>query len=622
MTISLNRFTTGQVTYIAAHNTNCTTIETAINALQAATTIGVGGTGANAIGFTELWDRDGIVGASSFPVTCATSLTLSVGSGGGWLLGQQTFARATSALTLNFAGKGSGIYGIILDAAGGLSISALSATVAGSSLQIFSVQFNAPDFGSAARLLPILMQGDDWNRMLSSTQYGSFTRIADRFSAIEGALTVDALYAQSGISGTGWSFKAGHLRNNNAIVSTAAGNLTLAGSATHYVEVAISTGAVSYASGGWTSSEAIALRLITTAASAVTVNNDVRTWAIAGAGSGGGVPGLANSGTTDGLWQLYRGTGAGSALPSTAVLAVDRGSLTDVAIRFNPSAGASGAWQYSDDGTTYYRFGEIAGIDLGAGQTTRFTMIASAPAILAATLSSTSGYALISLSGTVSTTTTAVFLRGTAFDSAASAIGGSAEPFPGIAFYRDSSTVTADAVAKIYAWFTSGQPERPQVVVCPVSNAVIQYQAWAASQGSLRVSVYAFAMVDLVVGPGPQPASATVVSLTASVGGNTYALSSGQFSGFLNRGLVTYLETSGTIGAGSLYDVEFYASNGNAASQLLFQAVGIEASSVYTTRIPFSIKSVPSNNTTFLRISNMGASAGLFSFFWQAERFA
>ena len=621
MTITLNRFTTGMVTYIAAHNTNATTIETAINALQAATTTGTGGTGANAIGFTELWDRDGIVGASSFPVTCATSLTLSVGSGGGWLLGQQTFARATSALTLNFAGKGSGVYAIILDAAGGLSISALSATVAGSSLQIFSVQFNAPDFGSAARLLPILMQGDDWNRMLSSTQYGSFTRIADRFSAIEGALTVDALYAQSAVSGSGWSFKSGHLRNNNTIVSTAAGNLVLAGSATHYIEVALSTGAVSYASGGWTSSEAIALRLITTAASAVTVNNDARTWATAGGGSGGGTPGLQNSGTTDSVWYMYRGTGATSALPSAAAWVIDRGSLADVAIRWNPSA-VSGRFEYTADGTTYYGFGEIAGLDLGAGQTTRFTMIASAPAILATTTSSTSGLELISLSGIVSTTTTAVFLRGTAFDSAASAIGGSAEPFPGIAFYRDSSTVTADAVAKIYAWFTSGQPERPQLVICPVSNAVIQYQAWAASQGSLRVSVYAFAYVDLITGPGPQPASATAVSLTASVGANTYALSSGQFSGFLNRGLVTYLETSGTLGAGSLYDVEFYASNGNAASQLLFQAVGVDASAAYTTRIPFSIKSVPSNNTTFLRLSNAGASAGLFSLHWQAERFA
>ena len=108
MTITLNRFATSDVTYISKHNTNAATIETAINALQAATTTGTTGTGATAVGLTEIWDRDGIVGASSFPVTCATSLTLSVGSGGGWLLGQQTFARATSALTLNFAGKGSG----------------------------------------------------------------------------------------------------------------------------------------------------------------------------------------------------------------------------------------------------------------------------------------------------------------------------------------------------------------------------------------------------------------------------------------------------------------------------------------------------------------------------------
>ncbi len=126
----------------------------------------------------------------------------------------------------------------------------------------------------------------------------------------------------------------------------------------------------------------------------------------------------------------------------------------------------------------------------------------------------------------------------------------------------------------------------------------------------------------LITGPGPQVASATVTGLTASVGANAYVLSSGQFSGFVNRGLVTYLEMSGTIGAGSLYDVEFYASNGNAASQLLFQAITVDASAAYITRLPFAIRSLPSNNSTFLRLSNAGASAGTFSLAWVAERFA
>ena len=623
MTIALGRFSAGQTTYIASLNSIMTTLETAINGLLAATTTGTTtGTGTGAVGLTEIWEQNGLVGASSFPVTCATSQTLSVGSGAAWILGQQTMPRATSAVTLTFAGKASGVYAIITDGAGGLSISALSATVAGSSLQIYSVQFNAPNFGSAARLVPILFQGDDHQRMLSSPIFGSFARVADRLSALDNALTVDALYAQSFVSATSWSYKSGHLRNNNAIVSTTAGTLALAASATHYVEVAISTGTVSYATGGWTASEAIALRKLVTSGSVIISNEDVRTWAQV-AGGAGGVAGLANSGTTDGTWILYRGTGATSALPSAATLVVDRGSNTDVAIRYNPSAGTSGAWQYTDNGSTYYRFGEVAGLQLGSGLTTRVTLVASAPAVLATTVLSTTGSTvLISLSGLVSTTTTAVWLRGTAFDSAMASLGTSAEPFPGVAFYRDSATLTAAAVAKIYAQHLASAVELPQMVLLPVSGQLLEYQAWAASDGSLRCSVYLVAYVDLITGPGPQVASATVTGLTASVGANAYVLSSGQFSGFMNRGLVTYLETSGTLGAGSTYDVEFYASAGAATSQLLFQALTIDASAVYITRLPFAARDLASQSQVYLRLSNAGASAGLFSLHWQGDRFA
>ena len=141
----------------------------------------------------------------------------------------------------------------------------------------------------------------------------------------------------------------------------------------------------------------------------------------------------------------------------------------------SPSAAASGQWEYTRaDGTTYVAFGDIAGLTLGAGLNTRVTLLASAPTAIAnAALSTTQSSLLLSLSGIVSTTTTAVFLRGTCFDSAQNSLGTSGEPFPGIAFYRDSSTVTPAAVAKIYAEFVSTVPERPHMVLCPVSNAEI-----------------------------------------------------------------------------------------------------------------------------------------------------
>ena len=555
MPFVLNRYSAGDTTYISKHNSDATLLEAAINGLQTATSIGLGGNAGTNATFNDIWDRNGLIGASAFLVTCATSLTLSVTSGSVWMFAAGLRGRATADVTLNFAGKTSGVYAIIADTSGNLSISALSASVTGSSLQIYSVQYNAPDFGSAARLVDILLHGDDYNRMLSSPTFGSFTRVADRLSAMEGALGLDAYYAHSGFqSGTTWSFKAGQIRDNNLIVSTTTSTLPLTASATHYIEVAISDGSVSYTTGGFTASEAIPLRTISTVASAVTGNHDARTWAIA-AGGGGGTAGLANSGTTDGIWYLYRATGATSSPVSTAAFAVDRGSLADVAMRWNES---TDTWEYTNDGTNYIPFGQLTGAAVASDTGTTFNLVASAPGVLVANpVSTTTSTVIISLSAYVSTNTTAVFLRGTAFDSAASVLT-SAEPFTGVAFYRDSAaalTVTAD-VARIVAQTNSAAPGVPQTVIVPVSDQKIEYAAWGASNDSLQCSVYlvayltpgaiATALTNPMTSAGDIIYGATSGTPTRlSAGTNGYAL-------ILSGGLPTWLPVSAAAGTSGM----------------------------------------------------------------------
>lgn len=620
-TVTLNRYSAGETGYVAKFNTDNTLIEAAFDSLAAGGDVG-GDINNTAAIMTEIWPTDGIIGAgSAFRVSTGTN-TLTVDSGAGFIFAVARRGRSTSTVTLNFAGKSSGIYAIILNTAGGLSISAASASVTGSTMQLYTIEYKATGFGTASQSVSTLFHGFDYARMLSSVTLGKFSQVADRLSAIEtGQGTLDLLYAQSGVSGAGWDFRNGQLRDNNAIISTTAAVVSLEATQTHYIEVAISNGSVSYATAGWTSSEAIPIRFIQTAAGAVTSNADVRTWATVG-GGGGGIAGLANSGTTDGLWQLYRATGAGSAPVSDASLTVDRGSQANVEIRYNET---DDVWQYTNDGTNYFEFGAVGGsaFNAGQGRQTRFNILNSAPEIVAVTGQTTfSAPVELGLSAHISTTTVAVVIRGTAFDSAMSALGTSAEPFPGIAFYQSSSFQTNDAAAKVYAEWRDGYPERPQTVVVPTSGQTLEYNIWAASDLSMRASAYLIGYWDLIQGVGTQLVSATLVSITGAVSTTDTNLSTGTFSAVGNRVHVFYLQISSTIGAGSLYDLEFYQTSSRAAGDLLFQALNIDASAAYTTRLPWVYRDTASTTEVHMRISNAGASAGLFSLEWHGEKFA
>lgn len=120
--------------------------------------------------------------------------------------------------------------------------------------------------------------------------------------------------------------------------------------------------------------------------------------------------------------------------------------------------------------------------------------------------------------------------------------------------------------------------------------------------------------------------SGATQNLSGNIGTNDFHLSSDNFSGAFRRGLVYWLEISSTLEAASLYDIELYISDIDAGtpevSQLVFQVLSLDGgNSPYVTRFPFFVRSETGSDDHYLRISNNGASAALFTYNWKAEKF-
>ncbi len=265
-------------------------------------------------------------------------------------------------------------------------------------------------------------------------------------------------------------------------------------------------------------------------------------------------------------------------------------------------------------------------LNIGAGQQTRLTMIASAPAVLNQAGRSPSPtpppYETISLSAFVSTTTFAALLRVRALDSNPTAFGP-----PGVRLYANSADTTGDVVAKVIASPVS-QP-RSETMIIGVTSQMIVYQAETASDFSMDLLIHLVGFWDTIGGVGTQRVSGLITSIAVSTtSAVVQVLSTGNFAAAANRMQVFYLETSGSnnVSAGSTYDIEFYTTASGASNQytsvLLFQAVGVDASAAYVTRLPFFLEDTNSSGQLFLRLSNQGTQSGLWSLLLRGEKYA
>jgi hypothetical protein len=616
MSVSLNSYAAGDTNYVAKFNSDMVQIEAAINAQEGQITA-QGGGGGVAMGL-DIWKDSGQVGASSFKLEGLASDTgLSFSSGTIWHIGTQNLGRNTAPIVLEFAGKASSLYYINADTAGNLTFSTAAAI-----MPIYTVSFDAPSFTVLSRTSPFLFDGGDYLSVLSNSLFGSVVNLADRLSKIEALITIDAQFAQHAESGLTWDYKSGRVRTDATIISAACATVTLSTAATHYIEVDPTTGSVSYTSEGGHTNSFIPLRIISTAAGVVVSNADMRTWAVQTFSGGGGAGVLANSGTPDLIWKYNRG---GACTVSDAGLTVIRGSDANVEIRWNET---NDAWEWTNDGTSYAQFGNIANLNIGQGQNSRFTAVASQPIVIDETaIDPTSdpadgGFPVVTVSTHTSTTCTAIVLRGWVLDSNADKMTLTSQY--GIQIGTNSAVFTNNAGGMIFA--SPFSQFNATTLVTPVSDNSFQYRADASSDASMTVKVALVGYWDIVQGVGTQRVSAATLcgvttNLSGNVSTNDFELSFADFSAVLNRGMITYLQTSGTIGAGSLYDIEIYNSNVG-DPDLLFQAINIDASAAYIARVPWGYEDNASALKVYLRISNNGASAGLFTFEFRGERYA
>jgi hypothetical protein len=360
--------------YIAKHNANYALIETNLNYLLGMVTGQAGGDISVPAGLKEIFDRKGLIGAGSYGFSEGTligpSYNLTVAAGAYWSGATGNFRSKATPTSISMSGQATGTYYVYLDSSGN--------PVVGNAVQVDTIwqfEWNSSTHVVSAKLMPgeCPPDGDDYaDQLTSAARNKSFTRVADRLEEIEQLLAaMSGFYAEDPDNHAGLDFYylAGKVRNDSVIYDTVAGHVTLADDDTNYVEVDPADGTVSANGTGFTSGQ-IALFQVVTASGAITGVTDVRTWALAGTGGGGGGHTQnTDLGTTSPTFTLNRD--AAGAPTQDCKLEVERGDETNVAIKWNET---ENKWQYTNDGANWYNLGDIT-VALGAQELTKYVPV-------------------------------------------------------------------------------------------------------------------------------------------------------------------------------------------------------------------------------------------------------
>ena len=180
MAITLNRFSSGQTTYIEQHNSNATILENNFNQLENQLNGTIASTANAQAGFEALFGSTvAVIGIDSYDAqTSGTNVIVS--SGFAWLPTTKTAVHKATSTTVAFAGQPSGTYYIILDTAGE------PASSTGNFNGIWQVVWNGSSVTSLTREGQIAWGFTDFNLAKVSTTLGtSYDRLDDRLEAIE-----------------------------------------------------------------------------------------------------------------------------------------------------------------------------------------------------------------------------------------------------------------------------------------------------------------------------------------------------------------------------------------------------------------------------------------------------
>jgi hypothetical protein len=618
-TVSLAKVFAASLSYVTDHEQNYTKIENAINELYES----VQGTASTAgldqrVG--QLYDRNGIFGKASYKPVAATlspsPYELSVAAGAYWSGSEFRQALSTTLIALLPFATATLYVNVPTGGIPTVSTSAGADTVWQFAWDDTTHVVSSVAFYSASA--DILFDGDDYAAAISG-----FEDLDARLDALAASSTfLPQQYAERSAahSGLNFGFYGGQVHNDNVVTTTADGTVLLTNSVLNYVEVNISTGAVTANTSGFTSGR-IPLFEVTPAGGVIAGVVDKRTWA-----RGGGAGSHAQNtdvGTDATEFKLQR-TLAGA--PSSNVsLKVERGSSPDVDIRWNET---SDKWQFTNDGSTYSDLGSGSGGDPGANEEMTQYVPKDDPTVIEERLaiSTDGGYVQnnIGPSGLNYITAadaplgvTALVLRVAFWDTTpGSGVNVKFKKYNGIASPLKAFTVWGGSSE--HSGFLS-------TLVIPATDGTdIGYESLvtASGAGTANVRVWLMGYHKKVTGVGTQK------KVFTSAGNTVNAASNQQYdkTSFLTRGLIYKLkitETGGTMTG--TYDVIVYSKDTFLAADILYQATAIDAtlnSRIYTDRLPWFYTDDDSTSELHIKIiNNDGAQNGTFTIELTTEQF-
>jgi len=187
MALALQRFTNGDINYVAKHNANADALEAEAAGVRQSLSSGLGAAVSLGAAFPALFGASpAVIGATSYKCTGSGS-TLTVQAGYAWLSAAGMVVSRSSSATLSFSGLAAATYYVSADATG-TPVRNTGATDA-----LYSVVWTGSAFGTITRLAQIVWGAADQIAAQASAALGqSFESLDARLEAGEAAASAGA----------------------------------------------------------------------------------------------------------------------------------------------------------------------------------------------------------------------------------------------------------------------------------------------------------------------------------------------------------------------------------------------------------------------------------------------
>lgn len=216
MTISLQRFVSGDTNYLTKHNSNAGVLEGAVLSLEMQVQAAAGAAISEGSAFNALFgEQAAIVGKGSY-VPTPDGTDLDVAAGYFWRPSTATLSKTPGTTTLAFSGVAAATYYLQVDATGAVSRSTESSEA------VYSVVWTGSAFGTITRLAQIVFGAQDWlDAQDSTTLAETYESLDERFEATESLIAGAAPLASPTFTGTPAAPTAAPGTNTTQLATTA-----------------------------------------------------------------------------------------------------------------------------------------------------------------------------------------------------------------------------------------------------------------------------------------------------------------------------------------------------------------------------------------------------------------